>query len=409
MTGSRIGVSEYQVLESIPDALLIVDQAGAIVFANDGVGRLFGYAGEELIGHSLNELLPERFRRTHEQKFADYAKDPYVRPMGGGAIFHARRKSGEEFPVEINLSPLNTADELLVMAAIRDVSARVKLEGELRRSRDELDDRVRARTSELEEAARRLLSEREETARTSARVRQMQEELSHLSRLSTIGEMAAGLGHEINQPLASIVNYAQGCIRRIESDTGEPDQLIDAFQRISREAARGSEIIGRFRRFARKQELNRQWVNTDGLLFDALRLMEPDVAKHGIAMDLRVSGLLPQVYVDPIQLQQVVVNLLRNAVEAVMGEQEDNRHVTLQAGRPRGDAIEIAVIDTGHGLKAESVDRLFDTFFTTKSDGLGMGLSLSRRIVEAHGGELSAQANNDRGMTFCVLLPVSEG
>jgi two-component system sensor histidine kinase TtrS len=296
------------------------------------------------------------------------------------------------------------------MAAIRDVSPRVKLEEELRRSRDDLDERVRVRTAELEETAKRLLSEKEEHARASARVRQLQDELSHLSRLSTIGEMAAGLGHELNQPLASIVNYAQGCIRRLQSSEADDVQMVDALQRISREASRGSEIIARFRRFAKKQDLNRQWVNTDGLLFDALRLMESDVAKKRVAMDLRVNGLLPQVYVDPIQLQQVVVNLLRNAIEAVAEEPEDVRQVTLQAAaRPRADAIEIAVIDNGHGLKAESVDRLFDTFYTTKSDGLGMGLSLSRRIVEAHGGELIAQTNNDRGMTFRVLIPVSEG
>jgi len=151
--------TDFKLLESIPDALLIASQAGDVVFANEGVGRLFGYAREELIAHGLNLLLPERFRRSHEQNIAAFARDPYVRPMGGGAIFYGRHKSGDEFPVEIYLSPLRRADELLVMAAIRDVSPRVKLEEELRRSRDDLDERVRVRTAELEETAKRLLSE----------------------------------------------------------------------------------------------------------------------------------------------------------------------------------------------------------------------------------------------------------
>jgi two-component system sensor kinase FixL len=399
--------TDFSVLEYIPDALLIADQVGNIVFANRGLGTLFGYEPSELIGDSLAKLMPERYRGTHRANVAAYARNPYVRPMGGGAIFQARNRSGQEFPIEIYLSPLHTSGGLFVMAAIRDVSQRVKLEEELRRSRDELDERVRQRTAELEETAKRLRSEKEEHARASGRVRQLQEELSHLSRLSTIGEMAAGLGHELNQPLAAIVNYAQGCIRRMQTGELENDALVDVLQRISREASRGSDIITRFRRFAKKQELRREWVNIDGLLFEALRLAELDVARHGISLDFRASGLLPQVYVDPIQLQQVLVNVVRNAIDAVAGQPEDRRKVAVQVSRPRPDAVEIAVSDTGHGLKADSVERLFDTFFTTKPDGLGMGLSLSRRIVEAHGGELGAQPNEDGGMTFRIVIPIS--
>jgi two-component system sensor kinase FixL len=409
MMAAQLDRAEFQLLESIPDALLITNQAGDILFVNERLGGLFGYSREELIGRSVSRLMPERFRHTHEQNLAAYARAPYVRPMGAAGVLWARHKSGQELPVEIYLSPFRRDGEMFVMAAIRDVSLRIKMEEELRRSRDELDERVRARTAELEETANRLLAEKEENARATARVRQLQDELSHLSRLSTIGEMAAGLGHELNQPLAAIVNYAQGCIHRMQSGEVEQDVLIDALQRISREAARGSEIITRFKRFARKQELHREWVSIDGLLFDALRLTEADVGRHEIALDLRVRGLLPQVYVDPIQLQQVVVNLVRNAIDAVVGQPKEGRRISVEVARPRDDAIEITVIDTGHGLKAESVERLFEAFFTTKPEGLGMGLSLSRRIIEAHGGELTAQPNADRGMTFRILLPVSDG
>lgn len=400
---------DYRLFEYIPDALLIADQAGNIIFANQRLEQLFGYATEELLGRSLDRLMPDRFRGTHRVNVAAYVKEPYVRPMGGGQIFQARHKSGREFPVEIYLSPLPLASGLLMMAAIRDVSQRVKLEEELRRSRDELDERVRIRTAELEETATRLQREKEEHARAAARASQLHEELSHVSRLSTIGEMASGLGHELNQPLAAIVNYAQGCIRRLQANELEQDALIDALQRISREAARGGEIISRFRNFARKRELRCEWINIENLLFDALRLTESDVARLGVTMDFRVEGLLPQVYVDPLQLQQVVVNLVRNAIEAVLERPEGERKVSVRVSQPRRDAIELVVTDTGHGLKAESVEHLFDTFFTTKPDGLGMGLSMSRRIVEAHGGQLSARPNDGPGMTFSVILPINEG
>jgi len=409
MAEASLDTSELGLLEFIPDALLVADRSGNIVFVNEGLSRLFGYAPDELRGRGLDRLMPERFRDTHGANVAHYASEPFVRPMGSGSVFPARNKSGEEFPVEIYLSPLNTADGLYVMAAIRDVSQRVKLEEELRQSRDELDERVRVRTAELEQTANRLRSEKEEHARAAERVRQLQNELSHLSRLSTIGEMAAGLGHELNQPLAAIVNYAQGCVRRLQSGEVVQDQMIDALQRISREASRSSEIIARFRRFAKKQDLRREWTNVDGLLFDALRLAEPDVARHGIKMDFRVSGLLPQVYVDEIQLQQVIVNLLRNAIDAVLERPAGTREIAVRIQQPGADMFEISVADTGHGLKADSVEQLFDTFYTTKPEGLGMGLSLSRRIVEAHGGELRARVNEDVGMTFSILIPILSG
>jgi len=236
----------------------------------------------------------------------------------------------------------------------------------------------------------------------------LQSELSHTARLSMIGEMASGLGHEINQPLAAINNYAQGCIRRIHGGTADNQSLVDALQRISREASRTSDIIARFRRFAKKEQLQREWINADALVCDAVRLSELESAKHGVAMDLRLSGILPQLYVDPIQIQQVIVNLVRNAIEATLESTEGTKSVSIQVSGAEGDKIKVSVTDSGHGLLAESVDHLFQQFFTTKANGLGMGLSLSQRIIQAHGGELSAYPNEGQGMTFFFVLPVAD-
>lgn len=401
-------LNNFEILESIPDALLITDAAGNIAFANTHLLTLFGYTPGEMMGISLDKLMPERFRPAHPSHVIAYAKDPYVRPMGDCSGFYALHSSGREFPVEIYLSPFYRSDELFVMAAIRDISRHKQLEEALRRSRDELEERVNLRTAELEDTARHLQTEMREHAHSEERILQLQAELSHISRLSMIGEMSSGLGHELNQPLAAINNYAQGCVRRIQGGNADNKDLIDALQRISREAARASDIIARFRRFAKKEELQRDWINIDTLVCDAVRLSELDSAKHGIEVDLHLSGVLPQLYIDAIQIQQVMVNLIRNAIEATVGSSDVDKSVSVRVSKLANDQIKIAIIDNGHGLLAESVDHLFQPFFTTKSNGLGMGLSLSHRIVEAHGGELSAQLNDGCGMTFSLVLPVTD-
>ncbi|MEJ2565408.1 MAG: PAS domain S-box protein [Gammaproteobacteria bacterium] len=408
MAGLNPELNRFEILESIPDALLITDASGNVAFVNAQLLTLFGYTPEEMTEISLDQLMPERFRPAHPSHVVEYAKDPYVRPMGDCSGFYAVTKSGREFPVEIYLSPFYSGDELFVMAAIRDIGQRKQLEEALRRSRDDLEEQVRLRTAELEDTSDHLRTEMREHARSEERILQLQAELSHISRLSMLGEMSSGLGHELNQPLAAINNYAQGCIRRIQGGSTDHKGLIDALQRISREAARASDIIARFRRFAKKEELQRDWVNVDTLVCDAVRLSELDSAKHGIEVDLHLNGVLPQAYIDAIQIQQVMVNLIRNAIEATIDVGDAQKAVSVRVSKLANDSIKIAVVDHGHGLVAESVDHLFQPFFTTKSNGLGMGLSLSHRIITAHGGELSAQSNDDRGMTFSLVLPVTD-
>ena len=407
MDGLQFSLSSLDILEAIPDALLVTDKAGKVAFVNTQLVTLFGYHRDELIGLPLEKLMPDRFRHAHPLHVAEYVKTPHVRPMGDCSGFYGLHKTGQEFPIEIYLSPFYANDTMYIMAAIRDITGRKQLEEELRRSRDELDERVRTRTAELENTARHLQTEIDEHARSEERILQLQSELSHVSRLSVIGEMVSGLGHEINQPLAAINNYAQGCIRRHAAGKTNNDDFADALQRISREASRASEIIERFRRFAKKEPLQREWISVDALVCDAIRLSELEFARHGVEMDLRLSGIIPQVFIDPIQIQQVIVNLVRNAIESTLDTPECKRDVSIHVSSPGGDSIRVNVRDSGHGLLVKSVDHLFQPFFTTKANGLGMGLSLSRRIIEAHGGELSAQPNNDHGMTFFFVLPVS--
>lgn len=400
-------LSPHEILEAVPDALLVTDADGRIVFVNAPLERLFGYRREELTGRPVELLIPERYRPGHERLRDDYVRNPYVRPMGDCAGLYARHKAGHEFPVEIFLSPLPGRGGPRVVAAVRDVSHHIRLEEQLRRSRDELERRVRERTEELEQANRRLHEEMAVRARAEEQARQQLTELAHVARLGVLGEMTSGLGHELNQPLAAITNYAQGCIRRLKAGTVDAATLAGVIQRISDEATRASEIIARFRRFAKKESLQREWVDAGALLGEALRLTEIDAEKHGVAVRFHGEDPLPRVFVDPLQIQQVIVNLVRNAIEAMA--ENPGTGVVVRAAPASDGMLEVAVVDRGHGLAAENLEQLFRPFFTTKPQGLGIGLSISRRIVEAHGGVLRATPNEAGGMTFSMTLPLTEG
>ncbi|HSP98554.1 MAG TPA: ATP-binding protein [Candidatus Dormibacteraeota bacterium] len=241
--------------------------------------------------------------------------------------------------------------------------------------------------------------------RSEEAARQRQAELTHVQRLSTMGEMAAGLAHEINQPLSAIVNYARGCARRLRADPASVAAVMPALDSISTEALRAGEVIRRLRQLVRKETPRQEAVDLNALVGEAVRLIELEARHAGVRIEEFPAAALPVLIGDSIQIEQVVLNLLRNAVEAMAGAgQRRMLQVTTRASRP--GHVEVAVRDTGPGLAPGLVEVVFEPFFSTKSNGLGMGLSISRTIVEAHRGLLWAAANPDGGMTFRVELPV---
>ena len=235
--------------------------------------------------------------------------------------------------------------------------------------------------------------------------RQHRAELSHVLRLSTMGEMAAGIAHEINQPLGAIVNYAQGSSRRLRDNPEAIGAVLPVIDHIAHEALRAGEIIRRLRSLVRKEPPRQDWIDLADVAADALRLVEPDTYQQGIAVRVEAEPELPRALGDRIQIEQVVLNLLRNAIDAMLDVAE-RRELSVRIGRVDDTAIELAVSDTGHGLSKAVADRVFDPFFSTKPSGLGMGLSISRTIVEAHQGRLSVSPNVDGGATFRMTLPV---
>jgi C4-dicarboxylate-specific signal transduction histidine kinase len=251
----------------------------------------------------------------------------------------------------------------------------------------------------------RLSAEVTERKRAEEQARQHQAELTHVLRLSTMGEMAAGLAHEINQPLAAIVNYAQGSSRRLRNNANEVSAVLPVIDDIAAEALRAGEIIRRLRSLVRKETPKQDWIDLPEVAEEILRLVQPDTMQHGIAVQLEAEPQLPCVHGDRIQIEQVILNLLRNAIDA-MAEVEGERILQVRIVRVGDTAVELAVRDSGHGMAPRVAERVFDPFFSTKPGGLGMGLSISRTIIEVHQGRLWVAPNPDAGVTFRLTLPV---
>jgi C4-dicarboxylate-specific signal transduction histidine kinase len=254
------------------------------------------------------------------------------------------------------------------------------------------------------ERQRRARRRRDE-ARAAAEARAHQAEVEQAARLSALGGMAAGLAHELNQPLAAIVSYARGCARRIESGEASVAALLPAIEAIAAQALRAGEVLRQIRSFLQNGALRREALDVNRLVREAARVAEADAERLGVRLVLDLGTGLPPAEADGIQVEQVLANLVRNGLEAIEARAAGPRVLTIATRQADGDALEVAVHDTGTGLTPSVARRLFDPFFTTKAEGLGLGLSISRTLVEANGGRLWAGGNDDGGATFRFTLP----
>lgn len=248
-----------------------------------------------------------------------------------------------------------------------------------------------------------------ERAQMEAEVRSHRDALAHALRVGTMGQLASGIAHELNQPLAAILNYASAFERRTTAGSTDLGWAQDAVRKIAEQAMRAADVIRTLRALVRKSEGERTWRDPHELVQTAIRFVEPELITPGIAIVVEQSADLPRVQVDPIQIEQVVMNLVRNAIDAVRATPSGSRRairVTTRARSP--DTVEIRVSDNGLGIAPDEADRLFDEFFTTKAQGLGLGLSISRSIVESHGGNLWLESTSPAGTTFCFTLPAAQ-
>jgi two-component system sensor histidine kinase TtrS len=263
---------------------------------------------------------------------------------------------------------------------------------------------------EAGEAVEIIASGRDVTERRRAeeQARRHLDQLAHVTRLSSMGEMASAIAHELNQPLTAIVNYSRACIRLLRSGRATADEILGSMDQAAAQAERASEIIRHLRAFVRKDEAQLAPVEINYLVNEVVRLVRPDARQSAVAIVTDLADGLPPVLVDNIQIQQVLVNLVRNAVEAIASGDADRREVRVATRRAPDGAVEVAVEDTGPGFDDATAEKLFDAFYTTKPQGMGIGLAISRSIVEAHRGRIWASGEPGRGARFCVALPAAE-
>ncbi|WP_235511762.1 PAS domain-containing sensor histidine kinase [Sphingomonas sp. Leaf23] len=353
------------VLATVPDAMVVIDARGRIQSFSAAAERLFGYCEREVVGSNVNILMPLDHRARHDAYISRYLRTGQQRVIGNGRIVVARRKDGSEFPMELSVGEAKSGNGRIFTGFIRDLS-----------------DKQRA----------------------ELRVRELQDELIHVSRLSAMGTMASTLAHELNQPLTAIAAYLAAAYRLIPEQARDGARVGEAMDAAGREAVRAGDIVRRLRTFVARGENERHVEPLVPLIEDASRLALTGTRECGVRTFYRFDPAADQIFADRVQVQQVLVNLIRNAVDAMGGAAITDLTI---ATRLDGEMIRISVIDTGSGLRSDQIPRLFEAFETTKPDGLGLGLSISRTIVEAHGGRIWAEPGAIAGSAFHFTLPTA--
>jgi len=354
--------------EASPNGIVLVNDQGRIVLVNSHVEKLFGYGREELVGKLVDVLVPEQFASQHSAHRGQFLAAPTARAIGAGRELFARRKDGSEFPVEIGLNPIQTPEGILVLAAVVDISAR--------------------KLAEAEAIQRR-------------------EEVGHLSRVAVMGELAASVAHELNQPLSGIISNASAGQRFIDRGDVDLRELRELLADIVADGRRAGDVIRGIQTMVKKGCTTRRRVNLNDLVMNVARMIRPNAMHRSCEVQTLLDPNLSPIDADPIQLQQVLINLVINAFDAMRNTPFSRRKVVIATERNGDGAICLSVRDYGTGILEETRERLFDNFFTTKAEGLGMGLGIVRSIVESHAGTVAVENVDGGGARFHFTLPAS--
>ena len=356
------------ILDTVLDATVVIEPDGSIVSFNAAAVRQFGYLEAEVIGRNVKVLMPEPYHTEHDGYIHRYLTTGEKRIIGIDRVVVGRRKDGSTFPMKLAVGEMKSGGKTFFTGFIRD------------------------------------LTEREES---EARLQEIQGELARLARLNELGEMASTLAHELNQPLAAIANYTQGCVRLLrDMDEGLAGRMREALEETASQSIRAGGIIRHLREFVTRGETEKTPVDMRRLIEEAGALALVGSRERGVRTVFDFAPGSAIVMVDQVQIQQVLINLIRNAIEAM--RDSERRELVVRAAPDENATVTVEVSDTGPGIPEEIGERLFKPFVTTKSSGMGIGLSISRRIVEAHGGELSMVRNGPDGVTFRFTLPALE-
>lgn len=354
-------------LDAAVDGIIIIDHLGMIRGFNRAAERLLGFTSNEILGQNVSVLMDDANRGTHDAFLARYVESRVPHIIGIGRDVTVRRKDGSLFPAHLSVGTIEGEEPPRFVGFIHDITERRRMEAESYR---------------------------------------LQDRLTHVSRLATVGEMASGIAHEVNQPLAAMATYAHACDRLLALPEPDIEEVRSALQLIGDQAVRAGNIIQRMRALARSEESSRTAVDISTLVGELITLIQSDAKAHGVRFRQELAPNLPPVRANGEQIQQVVVNLVRNALEAIAPARTApaGAEVVLKTRRTAEGHVEISISDNGPGVPESLKERIFDPFCTTKASGTGLGLAISRTIIAAHQGSLDFEPNRPSGARFTVRL-----
>lgn len=355
------------ILDTVPDATVVIDDKGIVTSFSAAAVRQFGYDKEEAVGRNVNLLMPEPYHREHDGYIHRYLATGEKRIIGIDRVVVGRRKDGSTFPMKLSVGEMRSDGKTFFTGFIRDLTERQQSEAQLQ---------------------------------------EVQGELARLARLSELGEMASTLAHELNQPLAAIANYSQGCVRLLKDmDVAVAERLRDALEETAKQSLRAGGIIRHLREFVTRGGVEKSPHDVNKLIEEAGALALVGSREQGVRTVFDFAPNTRRVMVDKVQIQQVLINLIRNAMEAMRNS--ERRELVVRTISKEEGYVDIEVADTGSGVSEEIADRLFQPFVSSKANGMGVGLSISKRIIEAHGGTIAVARNDGDGVTFRFSLPVA--
>jgi two-component system sensor kinase FixL len=353
------------ILETVPDAMVVIDERGMIQSFSAAAERLFGFTAAEVQERNVGMLMPAPYRHEHDGYLGHYLTTGERKIIGVGRVVVGQRRDGSTFPMELSVGEVAHEGKRKFIGFVRDLTQRQ--EGE------------------------RLLHE-------------VQSELLHISRLSTMGEMASALAHELNQPLSAVANYLQGSKRLLQNSTDtRASMIMEALDKASEQAVRAGQVIHRLRDFVARGETEKRIESIKKLIEEASALALVAAKDHSVRVNLQLDPSRDLVLADRVQIQQVLLNLLRNGLEAM--QRSERRELIVSTGPAENDMVAVGVADTGSGISPDVASRLFQPFVTTKRQGMGVGLSISRTIIQSHGGQMTVEPNLGGGTIFRFTLP----
>ncbi|MBN2138062.1 MAG: PAS domain S-box protein [Sedimentisphaerales bacterium] len=363
----RKSEKHYRMLaETMNDGLTQIDERGYYTYANERLGEIFGCSIDEIVGKHWTELFDKGAQSVIEVQLQS-------RKGGGTKPYEVSTTRPDGRVVHVLVSPQPIFDE------------RERYGGSLS-----------------------ILTDITELKQAEEKARQHQSELAHVWRINTMGEMASGLAHELNQPLCAISNYANACIRMMKAGSGKSEKIVEAVEQIASQAGRAGEIIRRIRSLVAKRKLHTSMMDINEVINEVVEMEKAEAGQKGITVRTELAKDLPKILADSVEIEEVILNLVRNAFDAMSDRKLKQREVCIQTRLWERVFVEVCVSDTGKGVDAADIEHVFDSFFSTKKDGMGIGLSISRTIIETHGGRIWAESNPDCGASFRFTLPIKE-